>query len=177
MTESEKLSLYEAIRINAPEWYERTVQKLGQKKAVVSDCLYIAGHNDDDYQGEINRTYNSAKGLFNETETILLNYLCLVRHKEKRNGKVMKDDEEIRKWICVLERFVDTEEPVMALLEKQVRKTVGRYTNKAIGRPKGKGKWTFSFNGKEYRTIQECVDDYDISKQGMHKKLGKLNII
>ena len=71
MTESEKQSLYEAIRINAPEWYERTVKRLGQKKAVVSSCLYIAGHNDEDYQDEINRTYNSAKGLFNETETIL----------------------------------------------------------------------------------------------------------
>lgn len=177
MTESEKQSLYEAIRINAPEWYERTVQKLGQKKAVVSSCLYIAGHNEDDYRDEINRTYNSAKGLFNETETILLNYLCLVRHKEQRNGKVMKDDEEIRKWIGVLERFIDTDEQVMVLLEKQVRKTIDKYTVKAIGRPKGKGKRTFSYNGKEYRTIQECADDYGISKQGMHKKLRKLNII
>ena len=31
--------------------------------------------------------------------------------------------------------------------------------------------------GKEYHTIQECADDYGISKQGMHKKLRKLNII
>lgn len=48
---------------------------------------------------------------------------------------------------------------------------------KVVGRPKGTGKQVFSYNGKEYHTIQECADEYGISKQGMHKKLKKLHII
>ena len=40
--------------------------------------------------------------------------------------------------------------------------------------------WTetaIHYNGKEYHTIQECADEYGVSKQGMHKKLKKLKII
>ena len=51
-----------------------------------------------------------------------------------------------------------------------------RIKNK-VGRPKGKGKRTFVYEGQEYNTIQECADQHSISKQGMYKKLKKLQII
>jgi hypothetical protein len=178
MTEVEQQALYEAIKRNAPEWYRKTVERLNQKRAIVSSCLKLATHSDDSgYQKEINRTYNDAGCLLNDTETILLNYLCLIKHKEHINGRIKKDDEDIQKWIMVLEKFIKSDEPIISLLDKTTRKILDKYKIKAIGRPKGKGKQVFLYNDKEYHTIQQCANDYDISKQAMHKKLKKLQII
>ena len=178
MTEVEQQALYDAIKRNAPEWYRKTTERLNQKQAIVSSCLKLASRGDDsDYQKEINRTYNTSGCLLNNTETILLNYLCLIKHKEHLNSKIRKDDEEIQKWITVLEKFIESDEPIISLLDKTVRKTIDKYKIKTIGRPKGRGKQIFVYNDKEYHTIQQCANDYGISKQGMHKKLKKLQII
>ncbi|MBR3064530.1 MAG: hypothetical protein IKG90_02645 [Bacteroidales bacterium] len=110
MTEEESQSLYEAIKRNAPEWYKKTVERLNRKKAIVSTCLKIARRNSDyDYQEEINRTYKDAGCLLNDTETILLNYLCLIKHKEYLNAKIETDDE-----------------PIISLLDKTTKKTKGQ---------------------------------------------------
>lgn len=178
MTEVESQSLYEAIKRNAPEWYEETVERLIQKRAIVSSCLKLANRSgNSNYQEEINRTYKDAGCLLNDTETILLNYLCLIKHKEHLNRKIEKDDEDIQKWIKILNIFIESDEPIISLLDKNTRKTIDKYKIKTIGRPAGKGKRVFSYNNKEYSTLQECANDYDISKQAMHKKLKKLQII
>lgn len=48
---------------------------------------------------------------------------------------------------------------------------------RSVGRPVGKGKKQFSYNDKIYNTIQQCADDYNITKQGMYKRLKKLGIL
>jgi len=54
---------------------------------------------------------------------------------------------------------------------------IKKCTGKKRGRPKGRGKRTFVYNDKTYTTIQSCANDYNISKQAMHKRLKKANII
>ena len=185
MTEDEKKQLYEAIKRNAPDWFERIKQQLVLKKAVISNCIAIASHSDDDdYQEEINRVYNTVRCPMNDTETILLNYICLIRHKEHVNNGIQKDDPDIQKWLRILVTYRDRVrnkvlvESVVDCLDKYARQIILEYGIKlGVGRPKGKGKQVFSYNGKEYHTIQECADDYNITKQGMHKRLKKLQII
>lgn len=178
MTEVESQSLYEAIKRNAPEWYEKTIGRLHQKKAIVSSCLKLASRSDiSDYQEEISKAYKDAGCLLNDTETVLLNYLCLIKHKEHLNSKIRKDDEDIQKWIKILDIFIKSDEPAISIIEKTTRKTIDKYKIKTIGRPRGKGKRVFSYNDKEYRTLQECANDYGISKQAIHKRLKKLQII
>ena len=178
MTDKEKQDLLEAIKRNAPKWYERIKERINQKKTLISNCIGIASHSDnEDYQNEINRMYNTDKSLLNETETILLNYVCLIRHKEHINTDIHKDDAEIQKWLLVLERYIESEDAVISILKKTVRKIIHRYKIKSMGRPTGKGKRIFSYKGKDYHTIQECANDYGISKQGMYMRLRKLNII
>ncbi len=185
MTENEKKQLYDAIKRNAPDWFERIQQMLRLKRAAITKCIVIASRSDDsDYQDKINRIYNSVHCSMNDTETILLNYICLIRHKEQVNNGIQKDDPDIQKWLRILliyrERVRNQTlvESVINCLDKQTRQIISEYgIRSGVGRPKGKGKQIFSYNGKEYRTIQECADDYNITKQGMHKRLKKLHII
>ena len=178
MTDVEKQSLYEAIKRNAPAWYEKTMQDIEQKKNTISTCIKIAKSYNDDYQDKINKEYNASGCHLNDTETILLNYICLIRHKELANSGVQKNDPEIKKWLTVLVRYIDSAESVIGILYKHVRKTIRQYQIKnRPGRPKGKGKRVFSYNDKEYHTLQECANDYGITKQAIHKKLKKLKII
>jgi len=72
----------------------------------------------------------------------------------------------------------ESRDSIIGVLDREARKIGNRYkVNRPVGRPKGKGKKVFQYNGKEYHTIQECADEYGISKQGMHKKLRKLQLI
>ena len=180
MTEDEQKMLLEAIKRNAPVWYERIRTKQEQKKSVISTCINIAGGSDcDDYQNEINRLLQNGQTKLNSREQILLNYVCLIKHKESLNSEVVRDDTDIQKWLSVLIRYSDeSAEPVISILERKTRQTIKRYKEKnPVGRPKGSGKRIYMFNGKEYRTIQECADDYGITKQGMYKKMKKLQVL
>ena len=179
MTENERQSLCEAIKRNAPDWYKRLKKRFEQKRRLILTCIDIASRNDNDYsQNEVNRLYNTCCSLMNQTETYLLNYICLIKHKEHIDDGIMKDDADIQRWIGYLQDFRNNEDSVISILDKQAQHIINQYRiKKAVGRPKGSGKRIFFYNNKEYHTIQECADDYGISKQGMHKKLKKLKII
>ncbi len=177
MTDDEKQVIVEAIKKNAPDWYERIKQNQSQKRDMILSCLHIASRNySADYQDEINQIYNACRSRLSEVETILLNYLCLIKYKEHLNNGNQKQDAEIQKWLGILQRYVD-DESVIGVLAKLSQKVIKQYKVKKVGRPKGKGKQVFTYNGKEYHTIQECADEYGISKQGMHKRLRKLHVI
>lgn len=179
MTDYEGQVIVEAIKRNAPKWYNQLIQKQHLKRDMISACIDIASRNDNiDYQEEVNRIYNTCCSLMSQTETYLLNYICLIKHKEQINDGILKDDADIQRWIGYLQDFLNNEDFVIGILDKQAQQIINQYKVKnAVGRPKGFGKQLFTYNGKEYRTIQECADDYGISKQGMHKRLKKLNII
>ena len=185
MTEDEQIRILQTIKQNAPHYYLRLRKRLRRKRQMISKCIDIASRSDEvDYQSQINGIYNTSSSQLNYTERILLNFICLIKHKEHINNGVNIEDEEIQKWLGVLQRYStatsnkDLTEPVISLLDKQTRQIINQYRIKnGIGRPKGKGKYIFSYNGKEYHTIQECANDYNISKQGMHKRLKKLQVI
>ena len=142
-------------------------------------CIDIVGRsvNTSD-QNEVNRLYTTCCSMMNETETYMLNYICLIKHREQLNDGIRKEDEDIQRWITYLQEFMESSDPVIGILDRVSRQIIKQYKKKKpAGRPKGTGKQVFIFNGKEYHTIQECADDYSISKQGMHKRLRKLNII
>ncbi|MBR5660357.1 MAG: hypothetical protein IKW99_02270 [Bacteroidales bacterium] len=179
MTDYEKQVIVEAIKRNAPKWYEQLRQKQQKKHDMISVCIDIASRRDNDcYQDEVNRIYNTCCSLMNQTETYLLNYICLIKHREQLNDGILKDDADIQRWIGYLQDLRNTEDSVIGILTRQAQHIINQYRIKnAVGRPKGSGKRIFSYNDKEYRTIQECADDYCISKQAMHKRLKKLHII
>ena len=185
MTEHETQVLYEALERNAPSYLDRLKRKYQKKKDMIMTCFDIATNGADHiYQDDINRLYNTCRSLMNETETYMLNYICLIRHKEQVNEGIRKDDEDIIRWVKYLQDFRDSvsngesNDSIIWVLDREARKISNRFkTNKPVGRPKGKGKKVFQYNGKDYQTIQECANDYGISKQGMHKRLKKLQII
>lgn len=181
MTKQEEEIIIQAIKQNAPQWYQKLKTRLVKKQSMISECIEIACSNDPGYQDEINRVYHSYQVKLNDVETILLNYLCLIKHKEFVLNKVDKNDPEIQKWTSFLVRYSEygsTSTSILSLLNKQVNQTINKYRIKnRPGRPKGSGKTVFTYNGKEYHTIQECADDYHITKQGMFKKLKKNHII
>ena len=179
MTEHERQSLCQAIKRNAPDWYKRLKKRLEQKRKLIITCIDIASRSDNTYcQDEVNRIYNTCCSLMNQTETYLLNYICLIKHREQLNDGIRKEDKDIQRWIKYLKEFRRSDNPVIGILDKQTRQIINQYKiKKAVGRPKGTGKQVFSYNGKEYHTIQECAEEYGISKQGMRKRLKKLNII
>jgi len=184
MTKDEKQLIYNALKQNAPDYFDKLMQKVQQKREMILTCIEIASNGKNEgYQGEINRLYNTCCSLMNKTETYILNYICLIKHKERViDGQ--NDDTDIRRWVDYLQEFLgsvnneNSTDSIIGILDRQARKLINQYkTKKPSGRPKGTGKQVFSYNGKEYRTIQECADDYGISKQGMHKRLKKLCII
>lgn len=179
MTEQERRSLYEVLKRYAPNYLNRLESRYRKKRDMIMTCLDIASNGTDiSYQDEVNRIYNTCCSMMNKTETYMLNYICLIRHREKVNHDISKDDEDIQKWIGYLQEFRNSGESVIGILDRQAKKLINQYrTKKPAGRPKGTGKRIFNYNGKEYHTIQECADEYGISKQGMHKKLKKLKII
>lgn len=179
MTDYERQVILEAIERNAPQWYVRMNQKQQKKREMILTCIDIASRSENDlYQDEVNRLYNTCCSLMNQTETYMLNYICLIKHKEQVCDGIPEDDADIRRWIGYLQEFRDSEDSVIGILDRQALKLINQYKpKKPVGRPKGTGKRIFNYNGKEYHTIQECADEYGVSKQGMHKKLRKLNII
>lgn len=181
MTEEEKQMLYEAIKRNVPDYFDRLQQKLQQKRDLIQNCIEIASHYDDDYQDEINTLYKSSHVFLNVTEIVLLNYICLIKHKERFNNGILKEDEEVQEWVRVLQSHLDlaeSKECIIDSLRRLAKRIINQYRiKKSIGRPKGLGKMIFFYNGKEYHTIQQCADDYSISKQGMRKRLKRLRII
>ena len=176
MTDIEKQQLYEAIKKNVPNYFKKLKQQLKQKEEIISNCIDIANSSSDDYKNQINRMFSRIS--LNNTETILLNYICLIRHKEYiYNDSLQKDDEEVIKWVEIIKKYMN-EGTVISLLKKHAFQIIAQYREKrTIGRPKGTGKKKFVYNNKEYCTIQQCAEDYNISKQGMHKRLKKLHII
>lgn len=184
MTENERQSLCEAIKRNAPDWYKKLEKRLEQKRRLISICIDIASRSDSTYnQNEVNRLYNTCCSLMNKTETYILNYICLIKHKEQVNDG-QSEDTDILRWVGYLQEFInstsneESTDSVIGILDRIARQIINQYRiKKAVGRPKGTGKQIFSYNGKEYHTIQECADEYGISKQGMHKKLKKFHII
>ena len=173
--------LLEKIRENAPEWYDRIMKKHELTRTTIIRCIDIAANSDNpNYQTEINELYNTSQVNLNEPEMVILNYVCLIKHKEHVETDIEKDDKDIQRWLSFIIRCLDPEKDwyVNSLLSKYARQAINRYkTNNPPGRPKGTGKQTFQYNGKEYRTIQECADDYGITRQGMFKRLKKEHII
>ena len=179
MTASEGQVILDAIKRNAPGWFERMRVEQAKKREMLSRCIDIACRSDNEgYQDEINGVYNASPFRLSEPDLILLNYICLIKHKEHINDGIVKDDEQIRKWLTVLARYIDGDSPINSLLDACSRQILNQYRIKnKVGRPKGRGKRTFVYEGQEYNTIQECADQHSISKQGMYKKLKKLQII
>lgn len=179
MTDYERQVIIEAIKRNAPKWYEQLIQRQHKKREMILACIEIAGSKDNTYnQDEVNRLYNTCCSMMNQTETDMLNYICLIKHKEQVCDGIPENDADIQRWIGYLQEFIESDDSVIGILDRQAKKLINQYKIKnAVGRPKGTGKRILNYNGKEYHTIQECADDYGISKQGMHKRLKKLNII
>lgn len=179
MTKQERRSLYEVIRRYAPNYLNRLESRYKKKRDMIKTCFDIASNGmNTSYEDEVNRLYNTCCSLMNQTETYMLNFICLIMHKEQVCDGIPEDDADIRRWIGYLQEFRDSEESVIGILDRQAKKLINQYrTKKLAGRPKGTGKRVFNYNGKEYHTIQECADEYGISKQGMHKRLKKLKII
>lgn len=179
MTEQERRTLFEVLKRHAPNYINRLESRYKKKRDMIMTCLEIASNSTNtSYQDEVNRIYNTCCSLMNQTETYMLNYICLIKHKEQVCDGIPDNDADICRWIGYLQEFRDSEYPIIGILDRQAQKLINKYRiKKPVGRPKGTGKRVFNYNGKEYHTIQECADDYGISKQGMHKKLRKLNII
>lgn len=185
MTEQERQSLYEAIQRNAPRYFDKMKQRLDLQRKMINDCIRVASQGDNpDYKEDINKIYNSCRVRLNENELILLNYICLIKYRESAENGIREDNSDIRRWIGILTSCIEEKDsngrevPVIGILKRHARRIIKKYEVKNCpGRPKGSGKRVFSYNGKEYHTIQECADDYNITRQGMHKKLRKLQII
>ena len=179
MTKDEKHLIYRALEKNCPDYFNKLMGKVQQKRDMILTCINIASDSENvGYQDDVNRLYNTCCSLMNQTETYMLNYICLIKHKEQICDGIPEDDADIRRWIGYLQEFRDSEDPIIGILDRQAQKLINQYKpKKPAGRPKGTGKRIFTYNGKEYHTIQECADEYGISKQGMHKKLKKLHII
>ena len=87
MTQDEQLRLLQSIKRNAPHYYERLRQRLRHKRQMISKCIDIARCSDEaDYQSQINGVYNTSHCQLNYTERILLNFICLIKHKEHINN-------------------------------------------------------------------------------------------
>lgn len=179
MTKDEKHLIYKALERNCPDYFNKLMGKVQQKRDMILTCINIASDSENvGYQDDVNRLYNTCCSLMNQTETYMLNYICLIKHKEQVCDGIPKDDADIRRWIGYLQEFRDSEDPIIGILDRQAQKLINQYrTKKPAGRPKGTGKRIFTYDGKEFHTIQECADEYGISKQGMHKKLKKMGII
>lgn len=179
MTKDEKHLIYNALERNCPDYFNKLMGKVQQKRDMILTCINIASDSENvGYQDDVNRLYNTCCSLMNQTETYMLNYICLIKHKEQVCDGIPEDDTDISRWIGYLQEFRDSEDSVIGILDRQAQKLINQYKpKKPVGRPKGTGKRIFNYNGKEYHTIQECADEYGVSKQGMHKKLKKLKII
>ena len=58
MTDYERRVIVEAIKRNAPKWYEQLLKKQHLKREMILACIDIAIRNDNtDYQDEVNRIY------------------------------------------------------------------------------------------------------------------------
>ena len=111
MTQDEQLRLLQSIKRNAPHYYERLRQRLRHKRQMISKCIDIARCSDEaDYQSQINGVYNTSHCQLNYTERILLNFICLIKHKEHINNGVLKEDEDIQRWLSVLQRYSTTKD-------------------------------------------------------------------
>ena len=145
MTDYESRVIIEAIKRNAPKWYEQLILKQQKKRDMISACIDIASRNVNiDYQDEVNRIYNTCCSLMNQTETYLLNYICLIKHKEHIDDGIMKDDADIQRWIGYLQDFRNNEDSVISILDKQAQHIINQYRiKKAVGRPKGSCKRIF----------------------------------
>ena len=185
MTQKERLILMECMKDVAPELYTKYQSKQQQIIRATSSIIDTAFNcQSDNWKEVVTSVYNKWSNFFNKTETYLLNYICYIKHKEKSNNGVIKEDEEIKKWMEILLRYRDKanknelKESVNYNIDQLVRNIINQYSIKnEVGRPKGTGKRKFVYNNKEYSTIQQCADDYNISKQGMRKRLLKLHII
>lgn len=179
MSFEEEQIILRAIKENAPQWYIKIKKNVAQKRSMITKCVEVSCN--ENYQEEINKIINSSQVYLNDQERILLNYICLIKHKEYLNNHIDRDDPEIQKWISILCKYTDIESTstsIISILYKLSLKTINQYkVRNKIGRPKGCGKQVFSYNGEEYHTIQECADRYGISKPGMYKKLKQLQII
>ncbi len=184
MTEKERDVLYGVLKREAPEYYEKLRCRYERKKTMIAHCFRIASCSDNpDYQGEIKKVYYTSHSLLNDTELVLLNHICLIRHREHLNQGIDRDDADIQKWMRVIQCYRDNASlndlnPVIGYLDRHAKRMINRYRiRNKVGRPKGTGKRIYIYKGKEYRTIQECADEFGISKQGMFQRLKKLQII
>lgn len=187
MTEKEKRQyLMDRVKIECPEMWERIQQGKEKKKQFISDLIDIACSTEgvDEMMDKVGEAYNTSTYSFTTIEEILIEKILLIKHKESLNKAVIKDDQQIQNWLQYLLKYREydnankLDKPVFEYIDELARGIINQYLIRVgVGRPKGKGVKLFKYNGKEYHTIQECADDYGISKQGMHKKLKKLGII
>ena len=187
MTEKEKQKfLMNQLQTQSPALWQQIQDAKEKKKKFINDLIVIASstEKENDMMNKIGEAYNASDIKFTTGEEILLEKILLIKHKESLNKAVVKDDQQIQYWLQFLLKYREYDDankldkPVFEYLDELARSIINQYLIRVgIGRPKGKGVKLFKYNGKEYHTIQECADDYGISKQGMHKKLKKLGII
>ena len=183
ITLSQRRILYQCLKETNAEWAKAYRNGIDKTTAMLIDCIDAAFHsNSDNWWKDVNAVYK--KGRLNEFEEFLLQRICMIKHKEHINKRINKEDEEIQEWLKSLKQYrevaskYDDDVEVEEYLDSQVKEIISQYKiQHGTGRPKGSGKQTFTYNGKKYHTIQECADDYGISKQGMYKRLKKLSII
>ena len=187
MTEKEtRKFLAEHMQRESPELYKKIQQANEKKKQFISDLIDIACSIEDEHEmmDKASDIYTDSDVHFTTAEEILIEKILRIKHKEHINKAVVKDDQQIQYWLQTLLKYREydnankLDKPVFEYIDKLARGIINQYLIRVgVGRPKGKGLKIFKYNGKEYHTIQECADDYGITRQGMHKRLKKQGII
>lgn len=152
--------------------------EIRQERKNTIDKVFELTHNPNAWE-EINDIINTTKKeIIDDFNKSVLRDICYVRmiiyNRDRFNTE---DDLSIfNEKIAFLKQTANNVGIYFQLYEI-AKYLIKHYGKRKRGRPKGKGKRTFVYNDKTYTTIQSCANDYKISKQAMHKRLKKANII
>ena len=136
----------------------------------------------DDIEQQLNETT-----ILDENEKALLKDVCrvyMIINNKDVYYKTDDDREYLKNKISTLRGYrnlVNKKSEIKITINYHLWKIVSDVVKKyavriGVGRRKGMGR-SIVYNNKHYTSIQSCANEYGISKQAMHKRLKKLNII
>jgi hypothetical protein len=136
----------------------------------------------DDVLQQLNETT-----IIDKNEKALLKDVCavyMIINNKDEYYKTDDDREYLKTKISTLRGYrnlVNKKSEIKITINYHLWKIVSDVVKKyavriGVGRRKGMGR-SIVYNNKHYTSIQSCANEYGISKQAMHKRLKKLNII
>lgn len=154
-----------------------------KKKEIIHYCIRIAETEETahTYKKEVTEYMKNNKQYFSKFELCLLYDIIGFRHIDMFH-KDLKTESLIQNRIQQMQQYFNAEKKqrnglISDCLDQLYHQVINSFKIKrSVGRQKGKGKKQFSYNNKIYNTIQQCADDYNITKMGMYKRLKKLGI-